>query len=375
MSSGLRVAYAIDGIFIGGGHRHVLMLAEGLQARGGFPIVLVSGDGPFTDELKGAGLKSMILPMGKKLSIGKLLQWKRALQDLSIDVLHLHGGVAGFWGRLMLPSRRPFKTIWTVHGIHYPNHPNKLVGWVWRTIFRFLKNKADMTICVSRADFHIAIGDKIANESEARVISNGIELDTFKPQAEIRTLSGQGVPIRVGIVGRLTRVKGQRYALEALAMLKDKYQGLKFIFCGVGEDWEDLNQLVAKMGLAGRVIFAGFQKDIPAAYRQLDICLMPSLWEGQGLTLLESMAAGVPMIASGLDCVKEIVSHERECLLVPSKNPEALANSIQRLIEDEPLRRKLIANGLSTSSQFGINTMVDETINLYHRVIKNEATV
>ncbi len=364
-----KVGFAIDDTFIGGGHRHVLMLVQGLQNAGGDPFVFVSGQGPFTEELTKRNVKWHVLPMGKKITPGAYFKWKRALRDFSADILHLHGGVAGFWGRWAASETRRYKIIWTLHGIHYPHHLNPLVRWISHKADRWLVKKMDLALCVSKADQAMAVQMGIVEPDKSRVVYNGIEVDYFASarRKKFAELDSKSI-IRVGLVGRLCRMKGQTYALDAVSILKEKYPGLQLIFCGAGEDEALLRRQAVKLVIEEKITFAGFQKNMPEVFRRLDMNLMPSLWEGQPLTLLESFAAGVPTIASNLECVKEIVQDGKECLLVPPQDSKALAAAITKMIENPALKESLVAQGIARASRFETHAMVKNTLEIYEAV-------
>jgi len=370
MTPRAQVAFAIDGSFIGGGHRHVLMLAQKVQRYGFFPLVITSAPGPFSVELTRLGLNWIVLPMGKKPTPSRYFQWKKILTDRQIDILHLHGGVAGMWGRWAAPADRKFKIVLTLHGIHYLHHPNPIVSAVSKIVDQVLRNKGDLIICVSKADVRLAEETGVVDPSKTVVIYNGIEVSRYQTsEPRVQQNISQMETVQVGVVGRLTKMKGQRYALEALSLLKDKFPGLRLVFFGIGEDEADLKFFSSSFGVADRVRFAGFQDDMPHAYQQLFINMLPSLWEGQPLTLMESLASGVPTIASGLDCVREIVTDGRECLLVPPRDAASLAKALERLLLDESLRANLVLNGREAAKRFDVDRMVEETVQQYQALL------
>jgi glycosyltransferase involved in cell wall biosynthesis len=147
--------------------------------------------------------------------------------------------------------------------------------------------------------------------------------------------------IVIGTVARLDPRKGYNYLLESAAHVSKIYPRARFIFAGVGELRPELDRLVKKLGISEKVIFVGNVKSIPGFLGLLDIFVLPSLDEGFGIVILEAMTAGLPVVASRVGGIPEIVNENETGFLVEPANSEALAQAIIKLIDDKELRVRM----------------------------------
>jgi glycosyltransferase involved in cell wall biosynthesis len=150
-----------------------------------------------------------------------------------------------------------------------------------------------------------------------------------------------GTDIVIGTVARLDPRKGYNYLLESAAKISKIYPRVRFIFAGVGELKAELEELVKKLDISEKIIFAGNVKSIPDFLGLLDIFVLPSLDEGFGIVVLEAMTAGLPVVASKVGGIPEIINENETGFLVEPANPEALAQAIIKLIDDKELRVRM----------------------------------
>jgi glycosyltransferase involved in cell wall biosynthesis len=156
----------------------------------------------------------------------------------------------------------------------------------------------------------------------------------------------------VGTVGRITRWKGQDDFLRAAALVAETHPDVRFVVVGdcvsspaeqeADEAYrEELHALADELGIADRVVFAGYRQDIPAAMNAFDVFVLPSHDEPFGIVVLEAMAARRPIVATRAGGVPAIVRHEEETLLVPARDAEAMADAIVRLLDDPELAQRI----------------------------------
>jgi glycosyltransferase involved in cell wall biosynthesis len=161
---------------------------------------------------------------------------------------------------------------------------------------------------------------------------------------------GQG-PVIVAC-GRLVPQKGYPHLLEAFARMRARLPGTLWI-AGDGPLREELERQAQKLGIAAQVWFAGFRTNPYALMREADVFVLPSLWEGFGNVIVEAMAVGTPVIAT--DCQHgpgEIIRGEHEGILVPPGDAGALATALERVLKDEPLRKRLVEGGRARARSF-----------------------
>jgi len=203
------------------------------------------------------------------------------------------------------------------------------------------------------------------------VIYNGVDLDKFfKPVAE-PNLANQVQEIwRLGAIGRLTKQKGFDLLIKALAKVpKDiKWQ---CSIAGLGSQANYLNSLIIKLGLNDQIKLVGLQTDVPRFLASLDWLIVPSRWEGLGLVVLEAGAAGVPVAASQVDGLKEIISHKQDGYLIPTGGIDKITNSLVDILSNINQADYLAwANNLQKKVQenFSIKTTVEQYQNYYERI-------
>jgi len=190
--------------------------------------------------------------------------------------------------------------------------------------------------------------------AEITVVPNGVDLDRFslhrssQDMAKVRAALGiRPDAFLIGVVARLEPEKGHRYLLEALPAIADAVPNAWLLLVGEGSQADALRAQAGSLPLAARhrVVIAGFRTDIEAVTQALDVAVLPSLREAQGLALLEAMAARRPVVASAVGGIPETIRDGMDGLLVPPGDPDALAAAVTRLARDAELRDRLAASG------------------------------
>jgi glycosyltransferase involved in cell wall biosynthesis len=185
-------------------------------------------------------------------------------------------------------------------------------------------------------------------------------------KAEIKS-HGTNTNIKLLTVGRLTPEKGLIYLLKALKIIREKRHKFVLSIVGDGKLDKELRNVACDLDLSDSVIFRGCissKSELLVIYQDADIFLLPSLTEGIPKTLYEAMARGVPIIATSVGGVPNIIKDSENGLLVPPAKPEAMAEAILRLINDEELRIKLIKNGLETVREYTLEKQRVRIINI-----------
>jgi glycosyltransferase involved in cell wall biosynthesis len=221
--------------------------------------------------------------------------------------------------------------------------------------------------------------------SKIVVIPNGVDLDRFAGAVDSqRLLAELGVPAGapvVGVVSRLIRMKGLEQFLEAAVVVGARFPDTRFVIVGDTNPHERpyftvLTDLARSLGLADRVVFAGLRTDVPALLASFTVAVMPSLNEALSNVLLESMAAGAPVVATRVGGTPEAVQDGVNGLLVPPGQPLALANAIGELLGNPPLAARLgEAARQSINERFSTTRMVAATEELYRSLLERRGPV
>jgi glycosyltransferase involved in cell wall biosynthesis len=206
------------------------------------------------------------------------------------------------------------------------------------------------------------------------VIPTGIDLTPFQldgDPAKVRAELGLPPDAYVfGTVGRLERPKGHVYLLRAFEQVVKTNARARLVLVGDGSLAKPLQEEAARLGLAERVAFAGSRRDVPYLLRAMDVFVFPSLWEGQGLALVEAMASGLPVVASRVGGVSEVITDGTCGQLVPPGSPEALADAMLAVMASPARAREMGAAGRARAEAvFGASRMIKRLEDLYLEVV------
>ncbi|WP_455280460.1 glycosyltransferase family 4 protein [[Eubacterium] cellulosolvens] len=242
-------------------------------------------------------------------------------------------------------------------------------------IGRMTLSLANKILAATDYEKNLLVSKFSLNNEKISVVPNGVEFDKFRnlpdPQSIISQYGLQKSRVAL-FVGRIERKKGLQYLLQATPTVASEFPDFKILI--VGPDWgyeNELKKIAKKIKIENLVIFAGQfnELDLLKAYNLSEFSILPSLGEATGLTILESMAAGRPIVASRLPTIAEFVVDEKDGMLFEPGNPEKLANSIISLMSNQKLKEKLIQNGKIISKQRDWSKIVKMVIDVYQKVI------
>lgn len=238
------------------------------------------------------------------------------------DIIHTHTAKAGGIGRaagilynlLHLSGNKKIKLVHTFHGHVFEGYFNKVATLVFVRIERFLARFTDIIITVSDSLKGELISLGIGEGDKVRVVPLGFELDRF---LNIPFLDRE--PSHIGIVGRLVPIKNHRLFLDAAAkfLRQENFADVRFSIIGDGELRRELEDYARKLGIAGRVYFLGWRKDLVEVYSGLDVVCLTSLNEGTPVSLIEAMASGCPVVATDVGGVRDLLGEEQADLSRP----------------------------------------------------------
>jgi L-malate glycosyltransferase len=207
------------------------------------------------------------------------------------------------------------------------------------------------------------------------VIHNGITLAKFgKRQRNSLLRQELALPLSAPLVvvfSRLNQMKGIQYFLDAAAILAGRFPDVRFLVVGDGETRKELEEYACRLGIEHRTVFAGFRSDVPELLSEAAVSVLPSLSEGLSNSLLESMASGVPVVATNVGGNPEVIEDGVTGLLVPRRDPAALAAAVGRMLEDKDLAESFAQAGVRRVAElFSMERSVRETEHLYQRLVE-----
>ncbi|MDX9857798.1 MAG: glycosyltransferase [candidate division Zixibacteria bacterium] len=375
----IKIAYVIDWIYSpeGGTERQLLMLLNGLDRARFTPHLVYLRDTEFLTNTR-FGFPVTKIPVGKLVSPGfvgglrafrKLHQRERfdIVQTLFIDA-NVFGTIAAHYAgcRVILSSRRNIG-YW---------HDSAQVA-----MLRFLRRWTTHYLANSMAAVEKTVETEGVPAERITVIRNGLDLDQFsRTSPELRATQREqwGVgpnDIVVGAVANLRKVKNIESLMRAAVTLVKEHDNLVFVWCGkgFGGEHEHYLQLVDEMGLQGRFHFPGGTEDVVRALSGFDIGVLCSTSESFSNSLVEYMAAGLPIVASDVGGNREAIDHERTGLLYPIDRDDLLTESLRRLITDRELAQKLGRQAQDTArTAYSREAMLKQHEDFYYRILGRE---
>ena len=369
---------------IGGPALHCIILNSELVPRN-YKSLLVTGvesptEGNMYDLARRKAVKPIVIDaLGREIFFKEdfraLIRLIKLINLEKPDIVHTHTAKAGTLGRIAAKLTGVPIIIHTFHGHVFHSYfgffRTKFFLWLERLLAKF----TDVIITVSEQQRDEIIKYKVAEPEKIIAIPLGLDLKPFiGSNADPNELRVEfSVPEQtklVGIVARLVPVKNHVCFLEAARLVLKRYDDVRFMIIGDGELRGTLEQKARDLGMEDRVIFMGFQHNLQKIYAGLDIVALSSYNEGLPVALIEAMAAGKPVISSDVGGVVDLILDGNNGLLVPSNEPESLAEATLYLLE-HPERRKMMgeAGREKVYPHFDKKRLVDDIDNLYENLL------
>ena len=290
-----------------------------------------------------------------KFNIKSLFELRTLVHEHDIDVLHCHLAKSMFWGYLLkLLFFKNIKLIFHEHGRIFQNK-------VWYVqLIKKMQRKTDLYIAVSKATKR-RLENIVIKKDKIKVLYNCVDLDKFNPtQIEKVDLIGNRIKFGlnemdfvIGFAGRLNKIKGGDILIKSVPNINIK--NFKLLVAGDGVERKRLEKLADNLKIKDNVIYLGYVKDMVKFYSLIDCLVVPSRSESFGISVIEAQAFGVPVIASNIEGLNEVVLDNKTGLLFEQKNEEDLVEKIELMHNDKSLRIELIKNGLDEVKKYSLN--------------------
>lgn len=364
----LRILSLIEGVrSVGGAERFAVGLAEHLS-RDGFEAWMCSTRGfepEVVDALRSAGVKHVHLGRRSKWDIHKMAGLLSLLQRESFDVLHAHMFGSNVWGTLAgrvcrVPVVIAHEQTWS-----YEGHPAR------RCIDgRVIGRLATRFVAVSSADAARMVRLERVPAEKVVMIPNAYVPRGKSHRGDIRGEIGisSTTPL-IGVAAVLRPQKALHVLIDAHARLLERLPHAHLVIAGEGRCAGELERRVLDLGLKGHVHFLGRREDVDAILRSVDVAAMSSDFEGTPLFAFECMANRTPLVATRVGGLPEIVADGRTGVLVPPRNPDALAEALRTLLVDPALRKRLADAAAVRLDDFTIDTISKRFATLYEQLV------
>ena len=360
----LKIAHVDTGLRLRGGQRQLLQLARGLRQRGYCQIIVCREESELERRARAEDLSRFALPLHDPIHAYGILQLRQHLRDAPCDILHAHDGqgqTVAWLASIGMRVRRVAN-----RGVTFLPTPR----WTHRLKYA---HTSDAVIAVSDFIRQWAIRCGIPH-SKIELIPDGIEippeLPTPETRAKVRAQWGFGESEFVmGQVGAFAPEKGQDVALAALQQLTPCFPQARLLLAGEGPTLKDLEITQGCKALGDRVRLCGAIENLAEFFPALDLFVMPSKSEGLGSSALMAMSYGLPVVASRVGGLPEVVEEARTGWLVEPASPSALANAILAAASDRTRLKQWGLNGRERARQFSVDIMVERTEALYCRLL------
>lgn len=327
-----------------------------------------TGDNELLRRCRQDGIPALPVPCRGVIDIKALGYIRQIIRNQDIQVLHTHDYKSTILG-LIACTGLNIRKIATNHA--WDVIDKKL--WLYQRLEGLCYNSLDSIVAVSDS-VKFYVEPFLLKKQKLSVIANGIDCQYFASNDESKHVRKElGISLNdfvLGLVGRFSLQKGHQYMLETLQILVQHYPHLKCIFWGSGELEEDLRQQVISCGLDQSVIFAGVSSDMPAVYGAIDLLVLPSLSEGLPMTMLEAMAADVPVLATSVGDIPKIIEDGKNGFLIEPQNVTMLVEKIQTVINDKVRLGEVASNGQQVvRAHYSSVKMANEYEEIYEQIL------
>jgi len=384
--SKIKILRIIARLNIGGPAIHTILLTAGLNNER-FESLLVTGvegrrEGNMLDLAAAEGVEPIIIRelrrnVDPKDALIALLKLYRLIRRERPQIVHTHTATAGLLGRLAAKLAGVPIILHTFHGhvLHGYFSPLRSKALVWME--RLLACFTDRIVTVSEGQRRELAGYGIAPLEKIAVVPLGFELEALlacgSRRGELRRQLGLSDADKlIGIIARLVPIKNHHLFLQTAKLVAEAIPQARFLVVGDGELREELEAYARDLGLNRRVLFTGWQRDLPCLYADMDVVALTSINEGTPVSIIEAMAAGVPVAATAVGGVPEVIADGETGYLVKAGDAEGLAEAITELLRNPAKAKEMGQKGRkAVYPKFAAQTLIANVEQLYSGLLRH----
>ena len=343
----------------GGGEAQVFALLDYLAGKGHLNDLLTHPNGRLWERCQGLRIRTLPFVARNDVDLRPVWRLRQLIHRENYDIVHLHTKRAHALS-MWLPRSPTAPKYVVTRRMDYPELKNCYT--------RLLYNRCvHGVVAISQPIVELLLGAGV-EAWKIRLIHSGIDVSRF---TALPPRERSARPPVVGCMAVLEERKGQRFLLEAMALLKARGVRVHCILAGEGPERETLEKMTARLGLSRDVEFSGFVADPPAFLSEIDVFVLPSLHEGLGVAALEAMAAGKPVVASSVGGLADLIADGITGLLIPPCNAQALSAAIARLVQDRRLAGALGRRAsLHVREHFAVEQMAARNEAYYYELLQ-----
>jgi glycosyltransferase involved in cell wall biosynthesis len=332
-------------------------------------VAYVYGMGTLAEEIRDAGAR--VFDLSRKGKVDPLLLARLVALLRRERILHTHLAHASIVGRVAA-KLAGVRLITTTRHYAYWNKKRSLAHWMERRTAILNSN----LIAISENVKKYMIVEEKCRSDKIVVLHNAVDLGVFNSTDRAGS-SGMTNDFVIGSIGRLHPSKGYETLLRSMPCVKQSFPGARLTIVGTGREKDNLERLSAQLGVSSEVDFIGAKKpsEIPRLLKTLDLFVLASNWEGFGLAAVEAMASGLPVVATDVGGLPEIVEDRRTGFLVPPGEPRMLAEKVVHLLQNPDLRRQMGTQGrIRARALFSLEDMIKKLEAMYRDLLRRETT-
>ena len=343
----MNITHVVESLGRGGLERMVIDLVEAqLQQGHKCLIVCLFNAGELAEEARGKGIECIVCSKKKGIDLSVIYKLRKAFKQNSTEVIHTHNAVAHYYAYFSSFMLKIKCFLNTRHGLG-ARDPNAKREKHYKSTLR----RTNYVVAVCEAAKKKLIEDGIVDRERCVVVPNGIKVNSYisiKNKNSNNSALGKvkkSKNLIIGSVGRLNWAKDYFTLLDSFKLLSEEYDHISLEIIGGGALREKLQEHVSKIGVSDLVELLGDKEDVKPFLSNMDIFVMSSVSEGYSIALLEACAVGLPIVATDVGGNSEIVQHGKNGLIVPPKDPVALAKNISALIQDKNMCKQFALLG------------------------------
>lgn len=299
-------------------------------------------------------------------------------QKEKFDIVHTHTAKAGILGRLAAHFAHVPKIVHTSHGHNFYGYFGRVLSHFICLIERLAANFTEHIVCLTELEKKDLITFKITDEAKITIVHTVFETEKYRKlnpeekSAKKKELRIGQDEIIVGMVGRLEPIKGPRYFIEAAQLIANKFKNVSFIVVGEGSLRKELEIQVEKAKLTEKVTFTGWRDDAVEIMNILDMLVLPSLNEAVGLVLIEAQSLGIPVIASCVGGIPEVVEDGKTGILVKAEDAQELKEAIEEIINNKEKRENMARQAeIYVKNKFKAQDFIKQISEIYEGKVKD----
>ena len=376
----IKVVQIVSDGYLSGAAVHVLGVLKNLN-KDKFEIYLICPRGFLSErarEIEGVNVR--VFEFKSKFDFLGIWRLREILGDIQAKgvpfspmIVHAHGPRAGLIGRMA--TTNSMHKVYSEHiWVHEYHLENRFLEFFQKIVTKRLNFRSDLVIAVSRAVYNFVVESKMAPKKRVKIIPNGIDVSDYKnkPQEARHRNLNRYAPV-IGSVGNLNHQKGFFYLISAMKIVLERYPLATLEVVGEGEERGELLALTRELGLSRHVTFWGRQENPKRIMKNWDVYACSSKSETFGLSVLEAMAMGIPVVATKVGGIGEFVNNEKTGILVNAEDEEGLARGILEILAKPVLGAKFSVEGRKKAEEYDWKKVIKRFEEEYTNLINKQS--